>query len=64
MRLKIEVGGEMMRRLVRAAERERRPIPWQAEKMLERALGIEAVEETLAPCPPSQPTPVGEAVSR
>jgi hypothetical protein len=61
MRLKIELGAETMRRLARAAERERRPIPWQAETMLERALGMGTDREILTPHPPSQPAPVGES---
>lgn len=40
MRVKIDLDREMSRRLVRAAVEERRPIDWQAEVILRRALGL------------------------
>lgn len=40
MRLRVDLDREVSARLAEAAAAERRPIPWQAEVMLRRALGL------------------------
>jgi len=45
MRLRLELDHETARRLAEEAVRERRPIAWQAEVMLRRALGLPFPDE-------------------
>lgn len=40
MRLRLEPDAETLRRLIASAAEERRPIGWQAEVLLRRALGL------------------------
>lgn len=40
MRLKLEIDSETAERLVASAGAERRPVDWQAEVLLRRALGL------------------------
>ena len=40
MRLKLDLDEQTTEQLVKSAMAERRPIPWQAEILLQRALGL------------------------
>ncbi len=40
MRIKLELDQEIAERLIETAEKERRPVVWQAEVLLRRALGL------------------------
>lgn len=54
MRLKIELDSETAQRLIEQAVEERRPVHWQAEVMLRRALGF--------PHPPAEASEKAKAV--
>lgn len=41
MRIKIDLDAQATEKLIEAAVAERRPVPWQAEVLLRRALGLQ-----------------------
>lgn len=49
MRLKLVLDEETAQRLVALAKRERRPVDWQAEVVLCKALARKIVEPAIAP---------------
>jgi hypothetical protein len=40
VRIRLELDNETTERLIERAAEERRPVPWQSEVMLRRALGL------------------------
>jgi len=49
MRIKLDLDETTTERLIEVAERERRPIAWQAEVILLRGLGLWPVEVEVKP---------------